>query len=109
MKRVVIESPYAGDVQRNAMYAIAAVKDSLSRGEAPIASHLLFAENGIVDESDPNGRRLGIGAGLAWVPVADLMAFYIDYGESEGMREARLLAEELGIPTEFRKIRDGRA
>jgi hypothetical protein len=105
MKRVVIESPYAGNVRRNVRYAIEAVKHSLSLGEAPIASHLLFPENGIVDEKDPNGRLLGIAAGLAWLPVADLMASYIDYGESEGMRKARLLAEELGIRTEFRKIR----
>ena len=40
MKLVILESPYAGDVEANVEYARACVRDSLSRGEAPIASHL---------------------------------------------------------------------
>jgi hypothetical protein len=42
MRWVILESPYAGDVEANVAYARAAVRDSLMRGEAPIASHLLL-------------------------------------------------------------------
>lgn len=45
MRRVVIESPYAGDVERNVRYARASLSDCLRRGEAPLASHLLYAVN----------------------------------------------------------------
>jgi hypothetical protein len=36
-----LESPYAGNVEENVAYARAAVRDSLLRGESPIASQLL--------------------------------------------------------------------
>src|SRR5690606_3550939 len=39
---VILESPYAGNIDLNIDYARAAVRDSLSRGESPIASHLLY-------------------------------------------------------------------
>ena len=42
MRLVIIESPYAGDIEANVVSARACVRDSLSRGEAPIASHLLY-------------------------------------------------------------------
>lgn len=50
MKRVILESPYAGDVERNLTYARECVRDSLSRGEAPIASHLLYTQEGILKD-----------------------------------------------------------
>ena len=71
MKRVIIESPYAGNIKRNLEYARACVKDSLLRGEAPIASHLLYTQEGILNDSISEERRLGIDAGLAWMEVAD--------------------------------------
>lgn len=42
MIRVVLESPYSGDIKGNTKYARMALRDSLARGEAPIASHLLY-------------------------------------------------------------------
>jgi hypothetical protein len=44
MNLVIIESPYAGNVELNVSYARRAVKDSLGRGESPIASHLLYTQ-----------------------------------------------------------------
>lgn len=81
---VIIESPYAGDIDRNIKYARQCVKDSLNRGESPIASHLLYTQEGILDDSLPN-EKLGIDAGLAWKSVADKHVFYTDYGYSAGM------------------------
>ena len=39
---VVIESPYAGDVEANVAYAKRCVLDCLRLGEAPYASHLFL-------------------------------------------------------------------
>lgn len=44
---VVVESPYAGDVERNVAYAKRCVLDCLKRGEAPYASHLFFTQSGV--------------------------------------------------------------
>jgi hypothetical protein len=104
MKRVIIESPYAGSFKKNLAYARACVKDSLLRGEAPIASHLLYTQEGILNDSIPEERRLGIDAGLAWTEVAEAHIFYIDYGYSRGMEQARKIAEENTIPIEERTI-----
>lgn len=70
MKRVILESPYAGDtaedVERNLTYAREALRDSLLRGEAPIASHLLYTQKGVLDDRIREERGLGIAAGVAW-------------------------------------------
>ncbi len=89
MKRVVLESPYAGDIDRNVAYARRCVRDCLKRGEAPIASHLLFTQPGILKDDAPDERALGIAAGLVWCEVADMSVFYTDYGWSNGMNAAR--------------------
>src|SRR5271165_3009507 len=104
MKRVVVESPYAGNVRRNLAYAKLCLKDSLLRGEAPIASHLLFTQPGILDDNNSEERKLGIEAGLAWVSVADLQVFYVDLGMSNGMQSAFGYAIEYSIPVEKRTL-----
>jgi hypothetical protein len=104
MKRVVVESPYAGDIEANVAYARQCVRDCLMRGEAPIASHLLFTQPGILRDDIPNERDHGIAAGHAWIEVADLVVVYTDKGISEGMRRGMREAERAGIPIEFRKF-----
>lgn len=86
MKLVVIESPYAGDVFNNLIYARSAMRDSLSRGEAPFASHLLYPQ--LLNDTIKEERALGISAGLAWARKAGLSAFYTDFGWSPGMLAA---------------------
>jgi len=87
MKRVIIESPFAGQIERNTEYARRCLKDSLDRGEAPLASHLLYPQ--VLDENDPAQRRQGIDAGMAWwYPCPPNLAFYVDYGFSPGMKKA---------------------
>lgn len=104
MKKVIIESPYAGDVKRNLEYARMCLKDSLKRGEAPIASHLLYTQ--ILDDNVLEQRLSGIDAGLEWLSVADLHVFYIDYGYSNGMFEAKAIAKSMGLEIEERIILD---
>lgn len=104
MKRVVIESPYAGDIESNLAYARACVRDSLLRGEAPIASHLLLTQPGVLDDNIPAERELGIAAGHAWIKVADLVAFYTDRGFSRGMSEGLKVAQKAGVKFEYRSL-----
>ena len=105
MRKVIIESPYAGDVDLNVAYARMCMAHSLSLGEAPIASHLLYTQDGILEDSVPKERTKGINAGLAWLDVADLQVFYIDMGMSKGMLEAERVNIENGITnTEYRRI-----
>lgn len=104
MKLVIIESPYAGDIEANVAYARAAMRDSLNRGEAPIASHLLYTQPGILLDEVPEERRWGIDAGLAWRKVAEAAVFYVDRGWSGGMTAARELYEREGFPFELRSL-----
>lgn len=104
MKLVIVESPYAGDVQTNIEYARKCVKDSLMYNEAPIASHLLYTQDGILDDDITDERMLGINAGLAWRKVADATVVYTDLGISSGMRYGIKLAEEQGNEIIYRSI-----
>lgn len=88
MKLVIIESPYAGDIEANTEYARKAMHDSLQRGEAPLASHLLYPQPGILREEVPEERAWGIAAGLEWRRVAEHHVFYVDRGWSSGMYAA---------------------
>lgn len=104
MRRVIIESPYAGDVDRHVAYARAALRDSLSRGEAPIASHLLYTQPGVLDDAVPQERQWGIDAGLLWGSAAEATVAYMDCGLSAGMRYGIARAELEGRPIEYRTL-----
>jgi hypothetical protein len=95
--RVILESPYAGDVERNRAYLRRCLADSLRRGEAPIASHGLLP--GVLDDDVAEDRELGIAAGLAWYVAARSCVVYVDHGISPGMRrgieEARRFCVEV--------------
>lgn len=104
MKLIIVESPFAGDVERNIRYARRCVRDSLLRGEAPIASHLLYTQEGILDDNVESERNHGIAAGLAWRRVAEASVVYTDLGISRGMQFGIAAAEEAGIPVEYRTI-----
>jgi hypothetical protein len=106
MRRVILESPYAGEIADNIRYARACVRDSLRRGEAPIASHLLYTQEGILDDNDPAERQWGIEAGLAWRAVAEATVVYTDRGISDGMRHGINAAVQSGIPVEMRQLAD---
>lgn len=102
MRRVILESPYAGDIDGNLAYARACVRDSLARGEAPIASHLLYTQPGILDDAVPAERQWGIDAGLAWGAVAEASVVYVDRGVTAGMQHGVDAARQAGISVEFR-------
>lgn len=114
MRLVILESPFAGngwwlkrlyEQWRNVRYARACVRDSLGRGEAPIASHLLYTQPGILDDTDAVERAWGIDAGLAWRAVAEASVVYIDRGVSKGMEYGIAAAKSAGRVVELRSIK----
>ena len=104
MRLVILESPFAGDVKTNIDYARRCVKDCLIRGESPIASHLLYTQEGVLDDTVPEERALGISAGHKWMKVADAAVVYIDLGISSGMEEGIKVAKECDLPIEYRNL-----
>ena len=104
MRLVILESPFAGDVEANVAYARRCVRDSLLRGEAPIASHLLYTQPGILNDDISEERWCGIHAGLAWIAAAEASVVYTDRGISSGMRYGIERAAEAGRPIEYRAL-----
>lgn len=104
MKRVIVETPYAGDVEANVAYARRCLHDCLLRGESPYASHLLYTQDGILDDTNTEERSLGINAGFAWGEVADLVAVYTDRDISKGMELGIAAAQKRGTPIEYRTL-----
>lgn len=105
-RRVIIESPYAAPNQDgqndNVAYARAAMLDSLNRGEAPFASHLLYTQ--VLNDDVIEQRHQGIEAGLAWGNVAEATVVYTDRGISAGMQAGIDRAEFENHPVEFRHL-----
>lgn len=81
---VILESPYAGNRALNDSYLMLCIRDSLSRGESPYASHKMIP--GALDDALPEERTRGIQAGYAWHQAASRIVFYADLGFSRGMR-----------------------
>lgn len=106
MRRVIVESPFAAPSPeqraRNLAYARAALRDCLLRGEAPLASHLLYTQAGVLDDDLPEERALGIEAGLVWGELADATVVYMDFGVSTGMRMGIDRAHKAGRKVEVR-------
>ena len=103
----IIETPYSGDVEGNIAYARACLLDSLRRGDAPIASHLLHTQ--VLDDKQPDERSLGIEAGLAWYSVATKCVVYTDRGISGGMEMGIDRAMQHDMPVEYRSIENREA
>ncbi len=101
---VIIESPYAGDIEKNVAYARRCVRDAVLRGEAPIASHLLLTQPGVLCDEIAEERTLGIEAGLSWLRVAEASCVYTDLGISNGMAHGIRAAVAAGVPVEYRTL-----
>jgi hypothetical protein len=118
MKFVIVESPFATNTITladgksyqategwNVKYARACLHDCLvNHGEAPYASHLLYTQEGILDDDVPEERKLGITAGLEIGKKADLRVFYLDRGFSSGMQWGLRSALELGQECVVRRL-----
>src|SRR4051812_24439358 len=89
MRLVILESPFAAVTEytfgRNLAYARRCVRDCLLREDAPFASHLLYTQDGVLDDANKDERALGIEAGLLWGQHANATLVYVDLGVSPGM------------------------
>lgn len=106
MIRVIVESPFAGNTEENIRYARKCMADCLKRGEAPFASHLLYTQEGILNDDIPDERKLGIDAGLEWGKLANKTVVYVDRGISRGMQFGIDNADDNNRPVEYRTIED---
>ena len=104
MRRVIIESPFAGDVDANLRYMRACIHHCLTHGEAPFASHAMYTQPGVLDDGIACERELGIAAGFAWRDAADLTVVYTDLGITNGMQYGIDDAGRKGRPVEFRTL-----
>jgi len=108
MRRVIVESPYAGNLwQRflNRRYARRCMHDCFKRGEAPFASHLLYTQPGVLRDGVAIERARGIQAGLIWGSSASATVVYTDRGISAGMRRGIDAAVTADRAIEYRSIR----
>ncbi len=104
MKKVIVESPYAGDIDKNVRYVRACMRDCLLKGESPYASHALYTQEGVLKDDVQEERMHGIAAGFAWREVADYTVVYNDLGTSKGMEYGIAHAKELGHPVIYRSL-----
>ena len=82
--RVVVESPLAGDVEKNKLYTLWCCRALYEDGYEPLASHLFCPQ--YMDDNNREEREDGIGWGWAW--LGDEHWFFIDLGISNGMQAA---------------------
>ncbi len=106
---VIVESPFKGktpeEQEENVRYARACLRDCIVRhNEAPFASHLLYTQEGILNNADFGERMQGIEAGFTWRPTAEATVIYTDRGISEGMNYGIKDAEKIGQMIEYRNL-----
>lgn len=106
---VQLESPFAADSyqeqQLNRLYGRHALRDSLLRGEAPFASHLLYAQPSVLDDDNPAERALGMQAGFSWLDHVAYVAVYTDRGISAGVQQGIDIAESKGLSIVERSLK----
>lgn len=109
MRRVVLETPFKGkdwtDTDENIRFARLCGHDSIAcHGEAWFASHLLYTQEGVLNDKIPEERELGIEGGFAWKEVSDLTVVYINRGISRGMHFGVRKSIALRQPVEYRVL-----
>lgn len=126
MRLVIIESPYSPnghlarwprglkwlgriiELRANLRYLRRCMRDSLvQHGEAPYASHGLYTQPGVLDDTDKAERIYGMHAGFAWGRCAHAVAVYVDRGISDGMIHGIGKALKRGLPVEYRVLGGG--
>lgn len=117
---VSVESPYRPPEQflgtfqwmeilsRNVEYARALYRYALTKGYAPFASHLNYAQPGVLDDEDEEERWWGINAGKAVErAAAEESWFGVDYGMSKGMEFGEKDAKKNGRPVRLIELGPG--
>lgn len=97
-KRVLIISPFAGNIERNKKYLERCIQFVIDSGNAPFAPHYIYPN--FLDDTDSFERQKGMAFGRAWAFTAEHAIAFIDYGTSNGMAEdvGFLRLERPGLP-----------
>jgi len=119
---VIVESPFKGrspDIRElasaplreikgteayNIRYARACLRDSILRGEAPFASHLLYTQEGVLNDGVESEREFGMSLGWHVMQRADKVCVYTDLGWSSGMMRGFDAAIAEGVEVEIRRL-----
>lgn len=104
MTYVIIESPYAGNVEENMKYLKECVRDCISRGEIPFASHGFYTQ--YLNDDDPEERKTGMRLGFEIGKLFEKTVIYTDRGVSKGMCDGIEAARKAGRDREYRKLYD---
>lgn len=99
---VILESPFRGDSKTNTEYVKLAIKDSVERGESPIAFHLLYSD--VYDINNPQHNIIVKKLKEAWEAISKKTVVYTDEGVSDGMLDGIASSAARGKEIEFRKI-----
>ena len=95
MKIIYVASPYAGDIEKNTVFAKRACRHVMEQGHAFFAPHLLYPS--LLCESVARERQLALDMGLVMLSACDELWCYGDC-ISQGMMAEITEAERLGIP-----------
>lgn len=106
--KAIVESPYAKGRRTNIRYGRRVMRWCLLRGIAPMMSHLLYTQRGVLRDEVPAERARGIRAGLAWggdiEPGKIVTLVFTDRGISEGMQYGIEHAKAAGRPVCFMRL-----
>lgn len=107
---VQLESPFSPSngfpLEHNLRYARRALRDSIFREETPYASHLLYTQEGVLNDDVQDERDLGIQTGFRLLRhgLVSMSVVYSDFGLSRGMIDGIRVAIENDIHVQFRFI-----
>ena len=93
-KKVYVASRYAGDVAGNTAAALKYCRYVIGKHCIPVASHILYAASGMLDDGSEEERELGLMFGLSLLALCDEVWVF---GEvSSGMQQEIIEAKKLG-------------
>ncbi len=93
-KKVYVASRYAGNTAKNTAAALDYCRYVIQKNCIPVASHILYAASGMLNDSSEEERELGLMFGLALLAVCDEVWVF---GEvSSGMQQEIIEAKKLG-------------
>lgn len=108
LNKVVLETRFAAQDTKglliNKKFTLACMRDCFLRGEAPYASHVIYAQSHILDDFVASERAFGMHAGLIWGDCAEKTVVYTDLGISSGMQLGIDHAFKMNRTVEYRTL-----
>lgn len=94
-RKIYVASRYAGDVEKNTVFAVNCCRRVIDEGCMPIASHLLYPQ--ILDDNNPDEREMGLMFGLALLAVCDEVWVFgeVSVGVAREVAEAKRLKKRV--------------